>query len=86
MDFADAFRELRRGRTIKRPQWDYVLVIQVLPGRSQSMSPDIYVPSEFIMAVYSDGTTHRWDIFDVDLLASDWVALPLVSKIPTNVE
>lgn len=82
MDFGKAFELLRLGKALKRSSWDSWIEIRELPAHRESLPPDSFEISTFIVLVQSTGNYTRWTPFDQDLLAEDWVEVPTLEKDP----
>jgi len=80
MDFGLAFGLLRQGKAIRRGSWDCWLEVRELPAHRESLPPESFEISTFIVLIQSTGKYTRWMPFDQDLLAEDWEETPTLKK------
>ena len=78
MDFGTAFGLLRQGKAIRRSSWDRWLEIKDLPAHRETLPPESFEIVSFIVLIQSKSSYSRWTPFDQDLLAEDWVEVPIL--------
>jgi len=71
MDFGNALKLLKLGKSIKRPFWSYKLKLVEQSGFRVS-KPDLSIPTMFILKSGGAEDGFRWIPNDEDLLAEDW--------------